>query len=167
MYLQVTVVGPAHFLPMANNSVRLYLEKRWSSQWISQICSTKPQLSSPGEPPIITVSDSGSAETSDKLFLDRNHTSGGRRPCWHRQCKGLFLSTDARKRHPQYQLQWFITWPTSAQFVMIPQVNSSQQTEISVFGEDLKWLGVFSCSGQIEPNATPVLLSLFFFTLFL
>lgn len=33
--------------PVANNSNKCYLRKRWSSQWISQICGSKPQLSSP------------------------------------------------------------------------------------------------------------------------
>lgn len=74
--LLVTDWGLTRFLPIANNSVKCYLRRGEAHNGFLRYSPRNHSFPHPWAPPIITVSDSGSAATSDKLFLDRYHTSG-------------------------------------------------------------------------------------------
>lgn len=74
--LLVTDWGLTRFLPIANNSVKCYLRRGEAHNGFLRYSARNHSFPHPWAPPIITVSDSGSAATSDKLFLDRYHTSG-------------------------------------------------------------------------------------------
>lgn len=166
----MTVPGRAHFLPAANNSVRLlhlgrevkltmdfsdmqhqtaaFLARRTTYNHCVRLrlCPDLRQVVLGQEPPPVA-----GVVLADTVGVDPN---------WW------------KKEHLEYQLLWFIMTLTSDQFVNIALVISWWETH--QLGEDLKWLesqeltGVF-LAGQIEPNAAPVLWSptFFFLTIFL